>query len=109
MNFQFRPNVTTGGRNHVSVGIAVVTRDAFAAGALPDPESDFHQDWLYWTRRMVDVPSTGCPQWLEWEADIRSGRRLRGGYALAMITENPANGSATQLEANMRLLWTQEA
>jgi len=89
----------------VSIGIAVITADAFAAGATPDPEGDFDQDWFYWTRRAAFFEQNGSQQLWPWDVDIRSMRVLRGGYKLVMITENPTNGSVLNLHTSMRLLW----
>jgi len=30
-------------------GVAVVTKDALSAGAIPDPIADDEQDWYYWS------------------------------------------------------------
>ena len=92
----------------MSVGVAVVSQDALAAGALPDPEGDFNQDWYYWTRRSILVPALGGLFQLDWDFDIRSMRRLRGGYALVFISESPLNPQITDLEVSMRTLWSQE-
>ncbi len=88
------------------MGIAVVTNDGFAAGALPDPESDFDQDWYYWTRRSL-MDREGSQ--LNWEIDLHSMRRLRGGYKLVFISQTPTNENITELHANFRNLWSQEA
>ena len=94
----------------LSIGIVVVTRDAIAGLVLPDPESDFNQDWLYWTRRAIKVQATnGGDQLYIWDADIRSMRRLRGGYGLVMISENPVNNQGVLLASSMRCLWSQQA
>jgi len=92
----------------IYVGIGVVTQDALAAGAVPDPASDFHQDWLYWTRRAFKLPTLGGPSITTWDIDIRSARRLRGGYALVMVTETLAQNTTSQLQVAMRTLWSQE-
>ena len=92
----------------ISIGVAVVSQDALAAGALPDPEGDFNQDWYYWTRRSLRIVATGGPAQVDWDLDIRSMRRLRGGYALVMISETPTNNVVTDLEISLRTLWSQE-
>ncbi len=102
----FQDDVASITPNSVVVGFAVVTADAFAAGALPDPVADSNQDWLYWTRRSVQgITAIGQATPNRWEADIRSMRRLRGGYKLVMIIENQANQVASSLEVAVRTLW----
>ena len=93
----------------MSVGVGVVTRDARLAGVVPLPLSSFNQDWLYWTLRKFKQQTTSGVQMLLWEADIRSRRRLRGGYDLVMVAESPVNTDVTILTVGMRLLWSQEA
>ena len=89
-----------------SVGIYVVSHEGFDGGAVSDPEADFFQDWYYWTRR--GVARTGNTVGItSWDADIRSMRKLRGGYKLAFIVSHPLNDVATELHTSMRLLWSQ--
>jgi len=93
--------------NFHSVGIAVVTADAFTAAALPDPESDFQQSWYYWNRWMVRI-NAAVTSTVEahFPVDIRTARRLRSGYKLVMINETPVtNTLSLQLAISMRLLW----
>ena len=90
------------------MGIAVVSEDALAATAVPDPASDFNQDWYYWTGRSIKVRAPEGPQVVTWDADIRSMRRLRGGYRLVMVSETGANEDSLEIHTTMRLLWTQE-
>ena len=94
---------------HLAVGIAVVSLDALVAGAVPDPLSDFNQDWYYWTGRFFKHTATQQNPQLDWGTDIRSQRRLRGGYALMMAVETPAFAVAQEMHIGMRNLWTQEA
>ncbi len=94
----------------IFIGIAVVTEDALAAGSLPDPASDFNHDWYYWTFRTHKwTTAASQPPQISWDADIRSMRRLRGGYRLVMISENDMQDNATILRTGMRLLWNQSA
>ncbi len=96
-------------QSFVSMGVAVVTEDALAAAALPDPEFDFNHDWYYWTRRMHKQNTLDSPPITSWDAIIRSKRRLRGGYRLVLITENPANPDPIEVMISMRNLWVQQA
>ncbi len=100
----------TEGIDDIAVGIGVVSQDGFAAGAVPDPLTDFNQDWLYWTIRTCNVPTTdgGGLLQVDWDWDIRSMRRLRGGYALAMMTESGGDNNIHTLNITLRMLWSQE-
>ncbi len=103
------PTVTAQGELIIALGIAVVTQDGLAAGAVPDPFSDFNQDWYYWTMRTLQILST-TPSvvQVDWDFDIRSMRRLRGGYALAMMTESELDLNDFQVNISLRNLWSQE-
>ena len=77
------------GTHEFAIGIAVVTMDAMAAGALPDPLGDFQQGWYYWTQRPMLVDAEAGLRTLDFDFDVRTMRKLRGGYRLALITETP--------------------
>ncbi len=91
------------------LGVAVVTRDARVGGIVPTPASNFNQDWYYWTRMMHKQFTLDGPPFTSRSADIRSRRRLRGGYDLILVLENVTQQLATVLNVSMRLLWSQEA
>ncbi len=81
----------------VGMGVCVVTRDAFAAGAIPEPITDLvdwyflkhtHQQGLTATARIVR----------DYEFDIRSKRRIRGvDRTLVAVIENSGISNATVL------------
>ncbi len=101
---------TANAEQTMSLGIVVVTEDGFLGGSVPDPESDFNQDWYYWTRRSLQHSSVGDGNaMVEWDFDIRSMRRLRGGYRLIGIVETPTQAVATVQMISLRALWSQEA
>ena len=110
MHFDFwkRESEANVDAEQVFIGICVVTEDALAAFALPDPGSDFNQDWYYWAAR--NTRATENDSLVSWDADIRSARRLRGGYRLVMIVEAPAsNVNDIAISPSMRNLWVQQA
>ena len=101
---------TSSASQRMSMGISVLTLDALAASVVPDPETDFNQDFYYWTRRSFKHQSTSGPQWLTWDFDIRTMRRLRGGYALVLIHQaSDANTLSMEFHTSIRALWTQTA
>ena len=108
LSFAFGPDGSGTGTiwQRLAAGIFVCTADAFTAGAVPDPVSDFNQDWYYWTERTLFRPSTQTDAIDRWSVDIRSARRLRGGYKLVLASESPgANTFDTALWVTMRNLW----
>jgi len=92
-------------RQDIFVGVGVVTKDAVAAGALPDPLSDFEQSWYYWTGRQITTV-VGSTQEVAWDVDIRSMRKLRSGYRLVLVTQSAAEENAMELFASIRTLWS---
>ena len=108
-NFNWSTIAETSNLENLFLGIAVVTLDAFTAGATPDPNGDFNQDWYYWTFRSHSREVvTGGRQMQFWDIDLRSMRKLRGGYVLALVVNNgDGNSQASTLSIGMRNLWTQ--
>jgi len=86
------------------LGIAVVTNDAFAALATPDPASDFQQSWYYWTAPSVTSIST-ANKVSDVHFDIRTQRVLRSGYKLVFVTENVVQENALVGKLTFRNLW----
>ncbi len=98
------------GDNNVNIGtigIYVAGHEGFDQNAVSDPEGDFFQDWYYWTRRAIMRDTAGEAAMVSWDADIRSMRKLRGGYKLVMVVTHPLNGNPLELRTSMRLLWSQ--
>ena len=89
----------------IFLGVAVVTKDAVEAGVLPDPVTDFSHGWYYWTGRNLNM-DTDSPKQQNFDVDIRTMRRLRGGYRLVIISQTLGQEVATQLHLFMRTLWT---
>jgi len=88
----------------IGFGISVMTNDAFAAGALPDPLSDFQQSWYYWTA-FAGVFNTNFNVY-ERSADIRTQRVLRQGFKLVGVSQSlAANDLDTSFRITMRNLW----
>ncbi len=87
-------------------GISVVTNDAFAALAVPDPISgDFQQGYYYWTSFGFNVTDGEGPNWQDMPFDVRTQRVLRSGYKLVMSSETPLQDQTTTVFISMRNLW----
>ena len=101
--YTIRPNNpgAASGNQLVDVGIGLFEAEAFAAGVLPDvqSEADYPRGgWLYRCRHNVqdDLSGVGTIQWPETNKDIRSQRRLGGpDVALGFLLFNgPGEGTA---------------
>ena len=91
-----------------SFGILVMTASGFDQGAFEDPEGSAFQSYLYWTRRTVNPASPGARH-LSWDADIRSMRRLRGGYKLIALASHPIQVLPAEILMSGRFLWSVQA
>ncbi len=109
VDFGFNATDVSAAAHDFAIGIGVVTLDAFAAGAVPDPLSNFDQDWYYWTHRQFKRTTAAEQALASFDFEIRSKRRLRGGYALVMVVENPVQLDAMNVNIAMRNLWNQQA
>ncbi len=87
-----------------AVGVSVVTIDALSAGATPDPLTDVTQDWYFWDSWLGKLNAVGTSTYTK-SFDIRSSRRLREGFRLVWVTENPAIEIAGLLSMSLRTLW----
>ncbi len=95
----------------LDVGVAVVTVDAFLAGAVPDPNGDATYDWYYWNHLDTHLPGNAAPAMnqgaMTW--DIRTARRLRAEQRLVLIIDKSASTAILNLSLGMRGLWTLQA
>jgi len=93
-------------------GICVITKDALAAGETPDPIGavDQNQDWYWWHTFNHEVGPAGTDEGLiKIPIDIRTSRRLRGGYRLALITQKTTTELGQDVVVSLRLLWALQA
>ncbi len=92
--------------SRIGIGVTIMTNDGFVALAPPDPLSDSSQSWYYWMLRDFRVAQTVNIN-DQWSADIRSARRLRGGFKLVLVVETDAatHIAASTFRATMRNLW----
>ena len=81
----------------ISIGIAVVSLDAAAAGAasLPDPGGDPQYPWLHWAQYDFFMPSTGVIFDLGWGVrvpfDSRTMRKVKPSESLVFVIEYANN------------------
>ena len=81
-----------------------VTRDAFVAGALPEPVSDDQQWYLHDGDQIAIDPDAGAPG-RHYDYDIRSGRRLpHDDDVLVHVFENSDDTSGIVYSVFARLL-----
>ncbi len=78
----------------ISLGIAVVSNDAFIAGAasLPDPGGDPEFPWLFWASHMLFFPTTSADPSTALSSvrrsfDIRSMRKMKPSETLVSVIE----------------------
>ncbi len=106
MHFDLSTEVDVNDPQTGAVGLYVVSHEGFDQTAFSDPNADFFQDWFYWTSRGIDVRSNNQAAMASWDVDIRSKRRLRGGYKFIMVAAGfSGNTVALELNVSMRLLW----
>jgi len=89
----------------MTVGMAIITQDAFDGPSVPDPEGDFQQGWYYWASRANLVENAANDRMVHWDADIRTQRVLRGGYVLVFVTQNLTQELPGDITSSLRLLW----
>ena len=90
-----------------AIGIAVQTRQAIDNLEILEPLANMDQDWYYWTgRTLFREGAAESVTGDRWEVDLRSKRRLRGGYGL-VITMEPAIANLVDIDVTvgLRQLW----
>jgi len=104
-NWTLSPLTTGPAEYNVFIGIAVVTIDALAALAVPDPASDVTQDWYWWSAWEGGIADLGLSS-RTMQFDIRTARRLREGYRLVLVSENLTQELASEFHLRARGLWS---
>jgi len=94
---------TAGDFVSINVGIAVVSTDAAAVTAVPEPGGEARYPWLYWANHPIafegasavpDDPRAA----LRVKFDIRSQRKVKPSESLVLITEyEDGNGTPSVL------------
>ncbi len=76
----------------IAIGIAVVSADAGAAGAVPDPVSEPSYPWLYWADHRFHFSTTSADpnsaaSSLRHRFDVRSMRKIKPREELIVVAE----------------------
>ncbi len=103
-NYQTDAAFGTSQHSNVTYGVCVVTADALAGGAVPDPHLDLNQGWYVWDSWSGLLSGNG-EQWTRY-FDIRTSRALRGGYRLAFVSNNTIMEVEADLHMRFRCLWS---
>ena len=101
LGFTFLPSVpgVASGSQAISIGVALASDDAFAAGALPEPqvESDFPVGgWLYRSQYIVvdETLATGFPLPVRIDVDLSVQRKLDRASLYCTMINDPIEGTA---------------
>ena len=81
----------------LDIAIGLVSRDALAGGAVPDPNQDDEypvDGWLYRGQKLISQNGTGHPVVTPLFADIRSQRKIGGGIP-ALIQNSTTEGGTS--------------
>ena len=92
----------------IAAGICVMTKDSFTSGVSPSPlNGDEEQDWYWWNSAMHSLGPAGTDGGLiTWPIEIKSKRRLRGGYRLVFIASKGLTELGLDVHLSMRVLWS---
>ena len=100
------------GSQAIDLGIGVAEQDAFAAAAVPDPqtEGDFPtRGWIFRARGRVFGFAADDPTVFTWriDRDIRSRRKLENGEAYLHVSNQASEGSTGTVRVTglIRQLW----
>lgn len=96
----------------MGLGIYVLTQEAIQQTSVLGPldaNSDI-QDWYYWTARSTFRESSTIADHTTWEVDLKSKRRLRGGYGMVIVAAaDTSNTVSLLLNVGIRTLWAKSA
>ena len=99
----------------LGVAIAVVTEDALTGSEVPTPLdfSDQDQGFYFWATRSIHLETSSVDaagSQLTIPIDIRTSRRLRGGYRLVLVAEKGVTVEVSlNVSISLRSLWTVQA
>ena len=85
------------GGQRIDLGILIASREAEAAGVVPDPGvAGDHppRGWLYRTSRVVAQNGSGMDPLLHVSADIRAARKVEQGKVILVIDNEAVSGTS---------------
>ena len=88
VDFQLSVSSINANPQQLGVGIWVVQHEGLTGDGAADVLNDFQQDFYYWTTQFL-APDNAADLQRRWSIDIRTSRRLRGGYGLLFKAQNP--------------------
>ena len=103
-NFHLAVAGSAAATQQLSIGIWVVQHEGLTGDGAADVINDFQQDFFYWTTRHI-TPLTVATGVTDWSIDLRTSRRLRGGYGLLFKAQNAVQAEPLELGVSMRNLW----
>jgi len=98
----------------MALGIYVLTQEAITATTILGPldVGQDIQDWYYWTARTTfrDAGTGDGNAQVNWEVDIKTQRRLRGGYGMVVVAAADTDNTVSMLlTLGIRSLWAKTA
>ena len=106
INFELSQGQIDANTMEMGIGIWVVQHEGLTGDGSADVINDFQQDFYYWTTLFSTFVNINTPTSKQYPlVDIRTSRRIRGGYGLLFKAQNLVQGSSLQLNVSMRNLW----
>ena len=104
MTFRYWQN-SANGEVHGRIGMHVVTDDALAAGAVPDPAGDFRSAWYFNEQYYTDDTRVGILDILKY--DTRTQRKIPSLSTLCwMLEANAGSGGSLIWGLGVRCLYS---
>ena len=107
----FTQDVVIGDEMNLTFGMAVVSSDAFTAGAgsMPDPAGEPEFPWLWWSDTFLRQERPVATDSSAWglsaqriEIDSKAMRKVKPGESLAMVFQTSASVGAPPVEVDFQ-------
>ena len=89
------------GQQNIDLAIGITTREAFAAGVLPDPDTNVDKPvrgWMWRYNKTISQNGVGGQVIFPIFADIRGARKIENGKVFLIATNNPVVGTAFTID-----------
>jgi len=98
------------GVSRIDIAIGIISQEAFAAGAFPDPNTAGDRPprgWIWRTTVAATQNGIGTPIMVQLEADIRGARKIEAGnlFILAQNTALRGTGFTATVDGICRVLY----